>query len=86
MRNDSLYWHKLLLSKCPNRAKWKNLLFQGNFEIINDKPLCPTCNNHVWYPKIFGSIDVGYKIIYTCDCGATITTITCDKEATGNVK
>lgn len=80
---NNLYWNKLWPSKYSNKAKWRNLFFQGNFEMINNRPTCSKCNNHKWYPKMFGSIDVGYELIYVCDCGASMTKITCAEE--GNI-
>jgi len=46
-----------------------NFHYQGNFQISNNKPICPYCNSKRWKPKFKGSLDVGFELVYFCDCG-----------------
>ena len=68
-------WEELW-NKNANSMIWRGLLVIGKFQKNNNgNPICPKCNNSKWYPTFFGSLDVGYKLMYKCDCGKSMIEI-----------
>jgi len=60
---DPFYW-SLWDEQHPDFVVIGNLHAQG----LNETRKCPHCNSSTLTPKSFGSLDVGYQLIYSCPC------------------
>lgn len=67
-----MIWHKLW-DKNSKEIIWRGFLVKGKFTVDkNGNPTCSRCNNRIWHPFFFGSLDVGYQLAYKCDCKKSI--------------
>ena len=60
---DITYW-TIWDETHPNFILIGNLHAQG----ANKEKQCPNCGSSKLIPKLFGNMDVGYKLIYHCPC------------------
>lgn len=77
--SDPYYWAVVYPDSYKQRTKYTlccadgsypDLILDGEFLHEGSKVVCRCCKSSVWRPRMFGSLDVGYELIYECKtCG-----------------